>query len=522
MAAGARSSTIRSSAPGTSRSRRTHRTTGSPPRWRRPRRSPAPAARSSRRPNSPSTRSGSTPSERSRTGIAARSRRPALTSTAAGRRRARALALDLLVGTQAARGVPRRSSCSATSSEADSTSSRDRAAEQALEAAAGSDPAGGDSPVARAGARCYRGAGGCASAMRDRARAGRSARRRRPAGGGARRRSRSVASMAGDAGCAVARRRRRIELASAVGRPAAATGVDDQAVVTLVWSCQLDRARALLESHRPRVERARRAVRAPGVFGTCAMVELRPAGSGSPPSTRSGAGRPRASTRSTTARTRPLTWPVALIAAHRGELELARASPNATGAADREPTGRTVLATTAVLGLVELWSGDPGGGSALFAAADAGRRGSGLSEPSMFWWRADHAEALLELGRIDEAVARAGCLGGGRGAARTDVGAGPGGALPRSRRGRPGRRRGSRWPARASSRAARGGRRPVRPRAGAAGARHRQAAGATEARSPRGDRGGARRLRDAAAPRAGRRRPAPSSARSADARGSRA
>ena len=33
------------------------------------------------------------------------------------------------------------------------------------------------------------------------------------------------------------------------------------------------------------------------------------------------------------------------------------------------------------------------------------RLGSGVNEPALFWWRADYAEALLALGRLDEAAA---------------------------------------------------------------------------------------------------------------------
>ena len=58
-----------------------------------------------------------------------------------------------------------------------------------------------------------------------------------------------------------------------------------------------------------------------------------------------------------------------------------------------------------VLGLVAFWSGDAHGAAAHFAVAEQARRTLGMREPTMFWWRADYVEALLELGRIDDAVA---------------------------------------------------------------------------------------------------------------------
>ena len=57
-----------------------------------------------------------------------------------------------------------------------------------------------------------------------------------------------------------------------------------------------------------------------------------------------------------------------------------------------------------VLGLVELWDGDPGRAVARFAAAERAGRAADLVEPSAFLWRADHVEALLALGRISDAV----------------------------------------------------------------------------------------------------------------------
>ena len=59
-----------------------------------------------------------------------------------------------------------------------------------------------------------------------------------------------------------------------------------------------------------------------------------------------------------------------------------------------------LIATT---GLVELWSGDAAAAASRFAAAEQTAAEAEFGEPAMYWWRADYVEALLELGRIDEA-----------------------------------------------------------------------------------------------------------------------
>ena len=56
------------------------------------------------------------------------------------------------------------------------------------------------------------------------------------------------------------------------------------------------------------------------------------------------------------------------------------------------------------LGLVDRASGDPGAAIARFAAAEAAAEACGWREPAVLWWRADFAEALLELGRVADAV----------------------------------------------------------------------------------------------------------------------
>ncbi len=96
--------------------------------------------------------------------------------------------------------------------------------------------------------------------------------------------------------------------------------------------------------------------------------------------------------------------PSAVIAVHRGQLDLAREhSERGLGLGDEQFRGHPVQ-LMAVLGLVARWSGDPFAAKNWFEKAD--RRASELEwgEPSVRWWTADYAEMLLEDGRIDDAV----------------------------------------------------------------------------------------------------------------------
>jgi DNA-binding CsgD family transcriptional regulator len=97
--------------------------------------------------------------------------------------------------------------------------------------------------------------------------------------------------------------------------------------------------------------------------------------------------------------------PIAVIALHRGRLELARThSTRAMGLVEEAGEQVTLPQHRAVLGLVALWSRDPSGADERLSEACRVAAKLGWGEPSVRWWTADYAELLLELGRIDEAV----------------------------------------------------------------------------------------------------------------------
>jgi DNA-binding CsgD family transcriptional regulator len=98
-------------------------------------------------------------------------------------------------------------------------------------------------------------------------------------------------------------------------------------------------------------------------------------------------------------------FPSALVAAHRGDL--ARARVLADECLKRAELHETRLAgPLGVLGLVELWSGDAAAAERCFAGGEQIPHPPDHSDPNMAWWRLEHVEALLELGRVDDAVAR--------------------------------------------------------------------------------------------------------------------
>ncbi len=96
--------------------------------------------------------------------------------------------------------------------------------------------------------------------------------------------------------------------------------------------------------------------------------------------------------------------PIAVIAVHRGQLELAREHSERALKLAEEQFVFHPPQHMAILGLAALWSGDRSAAAEWLGKADRRAAELGWGEPCVRWWSADHAEMLLELGRIDEAV----------------------------------------------------------------------------------------------------------------------
>jgi DNA-binding CsgD family transcriptional regulator len=96
--------------------------------------------------------------------------------------------------------------------------------------------------------------------------------------------------------------------------------------------------------------------------------------------------------------------PSAVIAVHRGQLDLAREhSERGLDLAHEQFRGGPVQ-LMAVLGLVAQWSGDPSGAGEWFEQADRRASELGWGEPSVRWWKGDQIELLLGLGRVEDAI----------------------------------------------------------------------------------------------------------------------
>jgi DNA-binding CsgD family transcriptional regulator len=99
----------------------------------------------------------------------------------------------------------------------------------------------------------------------------------------------------------------------------------------------------------------------------------------------------------------PTFFLAAFMAVHRGDVDRARALA-ARGNDVLRTSGAKLAGLVGVLGLIDFWTGDAAGAVERFAEADAVARAAGWREPMFFTWRTDEVEALLALGRIDEAV----------------------------------------------------------------------------------------------------------------------
>src|SRR5918993_2942280 len=99
----------------------------------------------------------------------------------------------------------------------------------------------------------------------------------------------------------------------------------------------------------------------------------------------------------------PAFFPVALLAAVRGELERA-AELAAQGRELGDKEGALLSGLVALAGVTEVWGGDAAAAIASFGAAEKKADAAEWYEPNLRWWRADYVEALLELGRTADAV----------------------------------------------------------------------------------------------------------------------
>jgi DNA-binding CsgD family transcriptional regulator len=96
--------------------------------------------------------------------------------------------------------------------------------------------------------------------------------------------------------------------------------------------------------------------------------------------------------------------PIATVAAHRGQLEVARAHSELALRLGKEQIGLHTPVHLAILGLVALQTGDPRTAVNWFAQSEAQTRRLGWRDAGHRWWIPDHVEALLEIGRLDDAV----------------------------------------------------------------------------------------------------------------------
>jgi DNA-binding CsgD family transcriptional regulator len=189
-----------------------------------------------------------------------------------------------------------------------------------------------------------------------------------------------------------------VELTAATANPELHRLAVSGLVHAAVWSHQVDRARALLDS-RDREWNARNELIKANNLWFRGLLELRAGDLRFAAEHAQQAREIRGQYELDDHENMANVWLIALIAAHRGQLGRARALVD-----DYRPLSEGTW-LDGVRGLVELWEGHPGPAVACFESAESGTRAVRGEEPALTWWRPDHAEALIELGRVDEAVA---------------------------------------------------------------------------------------------------------------------
>jgi DNA-binding CsgD family transcriptional regulator len=96
--------------------------------------------------------------------------------------------------------------------------------------------------------------------------------------------------------------------------------------------------------------------------------------------------------------------PIAVVAAHRGQLELAREHSERSLKLGEEQFGRHTPVHVGILGFIASQSGDPHSAVRWFAEAEAVTTRLGWRDAGRRWWVPDQIEALLALDRVDDAV----------------------------------------------------------------------------------------------------------------------
>jgi DNA-binding CsgD family transcriptional regulator len=95
-------------------------------------------------------------------------------------------------------------------------------------------------------------------------------------------------------------------------------------------------------------------------------------------------------------------FPSALLALHKGEFERARSISERALSMDGE--AQALKAYFGIIGACDVWSGAPQAAIVQFERAEQAADAGGSEDPSMRHWLPDYVEALLLLGRIEEAA----------------------------------------------------------------------------------------------------------------------